>query len=514
MTERVLIAENPAHDARQASLVRWAAIAGYSLFLAMTASFLWGGYVSVFSGALAFPNVALVDFIAKWTVFPLAMLGAGALTWLRPYWAQALSPAVPYVFLLGGGLLMLVAGNLRVHPQVSVVCISALYALGCALFFVLLQNLISAQSNYTAGLVVMIAAGISPLVHFGITLLPIPIVLYTELLAVGPICVVLLFYVRRHSDFGGAAFRSVPRKEPVAVRTAMAELWRPLFCIASVGFIVGFVRSLTSSNAQILNTFNMVSMIGLFLSSIVLLLLWHFMRFKFDLGMIYHISFPIAATGFVLLPFLSSMFVLAVAGLIFLLFSVVSALMVITCVQAARQRVLQPVLVYGIFAGLVYGASSIGAAVGMVSNSTGFGFTQMLILTLMLFYLVSVILFIPSRRKPTDETPGSPDLQGSRDTPDTRNTQESHDSRDTRDTRGAAGLDIVAVRCQRLREQYRLSTRETEIAILIARGRDVPTIARILFISANTVRTHSKSLFRKLNVHNKQELLDLVEREE
>ena len=43
------------------------------------------------------------------------------------------------------------------------------------------------------------------------------------------------------------------------------------------------------------------------------------------------------------------------------------------------------------------------------------------------------------------------------------------------------------------------------------KGRDVPSIAKQLFISENTVRSHSKSIYKKLDIHSKQELLDLLE---
>ena len=47
--------------------------------------------------------------------------------------------------------------------------------------------------------------------------------------------------------------------------------------------------------------------------------------------------------------------------------------------------------------------------------------------------------------------------------------------------------------------------------LLLAKGRDVPSIAKQLFISENTVRSHSKSIYKKLDIHSKQELLDLLE---
>lgn len=56
-----------------------------------------------------------------------------------------------------------------------------------------------------------------------------------------------------------------------------------------------------------------------------------------------------------------------------------------------------------------------------------------------------------------------------------------------------------------------LTPRETEILRLLAEGRSVPVICERLVISEGTARTHVKHIYQKLDVHNRQELLDLVE---
>ena len=58
-----------------------------------------------------------------------------------------------------------------------------------------------------------------------------------------------------------------------------------------------------------------------------------------------------------------------------------------------------------------------------------------------------------------------------------------------------------------------LSPREREVFAMLAHGRDTAYIQERLFISQGTVRSHRDRIYRKLNVHSKQELLDLVERE-
>ena len=58
--------------------------------------------------------------------------------------------------------------------------------------------------------------------------------------------------------------------------------------------------------------------------------------------------------------------------------------------------------------------------------------------------------------------------------------------------------------------QRGLTAREVEVLQLLCKGRSKSYIAESLFISENTVRSHSKHIYAKLDVHSKQEILDLI----
>ena len=66
-------------------------------------------------------------------------------------------------------------------------------------------------------------------------------------------------------------------------------------------------------------------------------------------------------------------------------------------------------------------------------------------------------------------------------------------------------------RCDAIAAEYKLSRRETEVFYLFARGRSSSRIADDLYVSSGTVSTHLRNIYRKLDVHSRQELLDLVE---
>jgi len=61
-------------------------------------------------------------------------------------------------------------------------------------------------------------------------------------------------------------------------------------------------------------------------------------------------------------------------------------------------------------------------------------------------------------------------------------------------------------------KEHSLSLREIEVAELLVKGNRISAIASRLYISENTVRGHAKNIYRKLGVHNRQELIDLGDR--
>ena len=84
---------------------------------------------------------------------------------------------------------------------------------------------------------------------------------------------------------------------------------------------------------------------------------------------------------------------------------------------------------------------------------------------------------------------------------------------------GADGTPIAppradAERQQDLQARYSLSDAETSIAAYIASGRSRSFIARELGYSENTIRNYTHSLYKKLGVHNKQQLIDIVSAED
>ncbi len=76
------------------------------------------------------------------------------------------------------------------------------------------------------------------------------------------------------------------------------------------------------------------------------------------------------------------------------------------------------------------------------------------------------------------------------------------------DVPGGANLDRALGAAARL---YPLTQRELDIARLLAQGRSKSVIGEKLGLSESTVRTHGRHLYAKLDVHSRQQLIDLLE---
>lgn len=66
-------------------------------------------------------------------------------------------------------------------------------------------------------------------------------------------------------------------------------------------------------------------------------------------------------------------------------------------------------------------------------------------------------------------------------------------------------------RCAKVARRYGLTRREEEILELMMRGRTLAAIGEELYVAESTMKTHSRHIYRKVGVANRQELQEAVE---
>lgn len=69
-------------------------------------------------------------------------------------------------------------------------------------------------------------------------------------------------------------------------------------------------------------------------------------------------------------------------------------------------------------------------------------------------------------------------------------------------------LPAVSAGQLQLAAEHGLTNRETDILLLLAQGRDAQFVSDALYLSRNTVKSYQKSIYAKLGVHSKQEIIE------
>lgn len=152
----------------------------------------------------------------------------------------------------------------------------------------------------------------------------------------------------------------------------------------------------------------------------------------------------------------------------------------------AKRKAMSPVLGIGLTQGFVQLGVLVGNLLGAWAGHAVFeGTLSVFVLALGLICLISfATMLVPQGAK-------KPFVRDRPDAPD--------DEWETKN------------QCARLAERFGLSIREQQILEYLAKGRSQPYIRDELILSKNTVATHVKHIYQKLNVHSRQELLDLFE---
>lgn len=467
----------------QTNLIRCAGWLFWMLSIMLVA---WGG--GPFSFA-SFPAETFLFNTVRLLAFTLVFfVSAAAARRMSP----SLSPSSTCIVAATLLILCALPGMLPISAPIIVMLTAALLGIAASIMFVLWQQEYALVGSYSACIILALASGLAAL--FVLFLFDFARLDSRELLS--PLfCLFscILFFYLQHQ-------RSEPTPQPNRIpsfRDFTLRFWHQIICVAAFAFIWEFVLAL---GAKLYSPLEMlqVSAWTQILASLVLVAVWVIRKGHFGIEKLFTISFPIAATGFLLMPFLGAPFQLIVVCLVALLFSIASVLMQVTCIREFEKNGSNPVYVFGLFAGIVYGCMTIGFFAGrFLDVFDEFSLTHLLVIALALVYGLSLIAFLlqSNKRKAThtdrsskEDAEKAPPEDGSE-----RSLQEA---------------------CSALSGSFGLSGRESEVLLLLARGRNLPYISEALFISKNTVRTHLKNIYQKLNVHDRQELLDLIEKEQ
>ncbi len=283
-----------------------------------------------------------------------------------------------------------------------------------------------------------------------------------------------------------AGFRTVPEThlpQRDSVRPSLASMGRLIAWIAILSFAFGIADGLMSSSLQ------EVSYLGRLLPNAIILAGVLFFRKVFDLGVIYRITLPLVIVGFLVLLLadgnpVAAQFFLSAGSESFLALA-----FIVVCCSAYRHRASAAyacAIVFAVHAVFV----RIGAVTSVVvlragAIDQGLPYGAIVVLAALVF-AASILVFRERdfylQWGDVGITPAAASREGR--------------LRDVVDALAAAA---------------KLSARECDIALLMARNLSNADIASELFIAPGTVRTHVSRIYAKLEVHSRDEFLAVLQ---
>ena len=462
---------------------------GYACFLTVNATSIWGGVFPFLPLEFQTAEITLTFFLAQALAFGGAFVASMLGSYYFPRGARVMLVSLSALLVFAGSACLIAAMYVQTATLPLVFAGGVLLGIGCAGMFMLWQRYFASLPSAEGNLRLIVGTAIAPLIYFALYLVPIALTAFLIPLVFVPLCGLCIALSVREMHVDQPMFEDVPQQHPRVYR-------------------------------QVVNS---ASMLGSLVSAVVLLVLWYRMSFRFGLTSVFRVVYPLIITGFLLLPFLGATYLNLFAALTYMVFSLVQMLMMMQCAQISRDRGINPVFIYGFFGGVAYIMQSAGFLLGWVSDFMWIGGREWLFIVAMVSsYVLGLTLLAATgtlfKSLAAKGTVTADPIEflavGTPEEP--RQQKAAKPAAKRRRNRPSASEDAGVIRdrtskqCLMLQEAHGLSTRETEVMELIARGNSMAAIAERLVISENTVRTHAKHIYTKLDIHRRQELLDML----
>lgn len=273
--------------------------------------------------------------------------------------------------------------------------------------------------------------------------------------------------------------------------------------LMAMSLFFGVVQGCNSSEMTLLPAADPITILGAALAGVVLFALYSRSEHLPNLGPVGNISLMMFMAGMMLLPFHWGYLAQIAAFLIMTGFIFYFILTLIFIIDLCRTFDLNATLAVGLNQALEYAMFAVGIVAGnglwaRLGSDYNLPFA---IAFVALFVLCAITLFLTTERPPWEAAFYKPKLVSA-----DRKAAEADDglSRAVVDE-----VDAARLVCDR----YTLTPREVEVFALLSKGRNAEFIQNALFISNHTVKTHIYNIYRKMDIHSLQDLLDILDAE-
>lgn len=275
------------------------------------------------------------------------------------------------------------------------------------------------------------------------------------------------------------------------IKDMVVRLGESMLCVCALGLAFNVFREVTFAQVGGTSVVNAISMLGLILGTGVLLgILIAFKAKVPEVSGIYPLATLVVAACMIPFPFVPAAYCLPFVFVISVFYLLVETLFKGAMAQYARTSGESALATFAFGFGVEFAVMAAGSYMGAIPRGES-GENQVMYviaLALLCMYLL-VVPLVSAHRKRKERVAGE--------------VQERIVIR-------SVDADELQLRCEQIAAQSGITQSELSVMVHLAAGQTVAAISRELSLSENTIRSHSKAIYRKLDVHSKQELIDLV----
>ena len=329
-------------------------------------------------------------------------------------------------------------------------------------------------------LYVVLCNGVSLVVYFIVTLLPgetgVPVAAALFLLSV----------IAAKKSLDRRRLQQWEYSSPVFVH-ALRSVSQPILGTAVLYFMSGLMLQISGQRDIPLAFSQQTALLTSAIVVVCLLLPALLVKKPFNIGRMYAVALPLSAAGFLLLPLVWN----AAGGIVnsFAQLGSMVAAIILWCMLAgmSRDTELPSALLFSIAFASINAALLAGTLVGFLYSETlrqsDIVLTAVTLVAAYLLFMAALFLFKDKSLKNIGSEAELPAIR-----------PEAH----------------VPQQCERIADSHQFTPRERDIFALLAQGFTIPAISEKLFVSENTVKSHVKSIYQKMGIHTRSELIEQV----
>lgn len=279
---------------------------------------------------------------------------------------------------------------------------------------------------------------------------------------------------------------------PQAVEGKFSFPWKPVLLMAVYAFAYGLQESSLYNE-----TFGPHSALGTVLVAGIVFIGVVAKGNRFDLGRIYRVALPLMVAGFLLLPSFGILDTFASNLCVSASYMAFSILMMLIMSSMSYRYGMSAIWLFGIERGIRSIFSMSGRFVeGYMATSDIPFLSSGIPLNIGVILLMVVCTVILLSENELSSRWGVTFL-GSSD--------KEYDA-------AVAAKQNTVQRCREIAKEYKLSQREEEVLLLLAQKKPVSAIEKELVIANGTAKTHIKRIYKKMDIHSRDELNALFDK--